>query len=167
MLQKMINVTERVVTPLNFVSGKFASLLLFGMMILTFSDVAGRFLVRPIQGTHELTYLGLAVMVFLSLGYTQQKKGHISVGVIIDNLPARGQAIINVLSYLLMLIILTLMLWQTYEYAIRGMNTVTGDLELPVYIFVLICVVGILIFLLTVLLDLLKSLQKVVKQDES
>lgn len=167
MLKKVINVTEKIVFPLNFVTGKIASLLLFAMMMLTFSDVAGRFLVRPIHGTHELTYLGLAVMVFISLGFTQQAKGHISVGVLVDRLPARGQSVIDAISYIAMLIILSLMAWQTYEFALRKMNSVTGDLKLPVSVFMFISVVGIIIFSLTVLLDLLKSLEKVVEKDES
>jgi len=167
MLKKIINVMDKVVSPLNFITGKFASLILFAMMMLTFSDVAGRFLLRPIHGTHELTYLGLAVMIFLSLGFTQQAKGHISVGVLIDKLPVKGQAIVDAVSYVFMLVILTLMAWQTYEFAIRKMNSVTGDLNLPVSTFMFISVVGISIFVLTVLLDLLKSVQKVVEKDES
>lgn len=167
MLKKIINAMDKIVSPLNFITGKFASLILFAMMMLTFSDVAGRFLWRPIHGTHELTYLGLAVMIFISLGFTQQAKGHISVGVLIDKLPRRGQAIVDAVSYVFMLIILTLMAWQTYEFAIRKLNSVTGDLNLPVSTFMFISVVGIAIFALTVLLDLLKSVQKVVEKDES
>lgn len=167
MLKKVISVTDKIVTPLNFISGKIASLILFAMMMLTFSDVTGRFLVRPIHGTHELTYLGLAVMVFISLGFTQQAKGHISVGVLIDRLSSRGQALVDAISYFFTLIILSLMAWQTYEFAIRKLHSVTGDLQLPVSIFMLISVVGIAIFTLTILLDLLKSVQKVVEKNES
>lgn len=167
MLKKIINAMDKIVSPLNFISGKFASLILFAMMMLTFSDVAGRFFARPIHGTHELTYLGLAIMIFISLGFTQEAKGHISVGVLIEKLPVRGQAIVDAISYVFMLIILTLMAWQTYEFAIRKLDSVTGDLNLPVSTFMFISVVGISIFALTVLLDLLKSVQKVVEKDES
>src|SRR5699024_3996100 len=125
MLKKVINIIEKIVSPLNFISGKFAALILFAMMMLTFSDVAGRFLVRPIHGTHELTYLGLAVMIFISLGFTQQAKGHISVGVLIDNLPVKVQAIVDAISYVFMMVIISLMGWQTYEFALRKMNSVT------------------------------------------
>lgn len=167
MLRKVIDISEKIVLPLNFVSGKLASIILFFMMILTAGDVLGRFLVRPITGTHELTYLSLAIMVFISLGFTQQAKGHISVGVLVDKFPPRIQSIVDIVSYTFMVIILVLMGLETYKFGLRKMNNVTGDLELPISIFIFISVLGIIIFTLTVLLDLLKSIQKVVSNDES
>ncbi|MEC2073299.1 TRAP transporter small permease subunit [Alkalihalophilus marmarensis] len=166
-MTKLIHSFEMVVSFLNNISAKISAALLFLMMILTFSDVTGRFLWRPVTGTYELTYLWLALIVFLSLGYTQQKKGHISVGVLIDKLPVRGQAVVDIITYLIMLSILGLMSRQTFLYAQQISNNVTGDLRLPVYMFVIACAVGILLYALTVILDLLKALRKVVNPNES
>ncbi|MFC0560520.1 TRAP transporter small permease subunit [Halalkalibacter alkalisediminis] len=167
MLMKFLTNFEKFVGFLNAISSKIAAFLLFMMMIVTFSDVTGRFLWRPVTGTYELTYLWLALIVFLSLGYTQQKKGHISVGVFIDKLSIRAQAIVDVITYTIMLILLALMSWQTYSYANQMSNSVTGDLKLPVNVFVLVCAVGILLFALTVILDFFKAIRKVVHPNES
>ncbi|WP_273848356.1 TRAP transporter small permease subunit [Halalkalibacter alkalisediminis] len=164
---KFLTNFEKFVGFLNAISSKIAAFLLFMMMIVTFSDVTGRFLWRPVTGTYELTYLWLALIVFLSLGYTQQKKGHISVGVFIDKLSIRAQAIVDVITYTIMLILLALMSWQTYSYANQMSNSVTGDLKLPVNVFVLVCAVGILLFALTVILDFFKAIRKVVHPNES
>lgn len=167
MLMKFIHYFEKFIGFLNSISSKLAATLLFLMMMLTFADVTGRFLWRPVLGTYELTYLGLALIVFLSLGYTQQKQGHISVGVLIDKLPPRGQAIVDVVTYLVMLWILGLMSRQTFTYAKQISNNVTGDLGLPVYVFVIVCAIGILLYALTVILDLMKAIRKVVHPHES
>ncbi|MDV2883707.1 TRAP transporter small permease [Alkalihalophilus pseudofirmus] len=166
-MTKLIHSFEMVVSFLNNISAKISAALLFLMMILTFSDVTGRFLWRPVTGTYELTYLWLALIVFLSLGYTQQKKGHISVGVLIDKLSVRGQAVVDIITYLIMLSILGLMSRQTFLYAQQISNNVTGDLRLPVYMFVIACAIGILLYALTVILDILKALRKVVNPNES
>ena len=48
--------------------GIAASALLFGMMVLTFFDVVGRYLLnRPIRGAFEITELGLLVLIFAGL----------------------------------------------------------------------------------------------------
>ncbi|MGJ9385029.1 TRAP transporter small permease subunit [Salipaludibacillus sp. CF4.18] len=158
---------EKLVGILNSISSKVSATLLFLMMILTFSDVTGRFLWRPVTGTYELTYLWLALIVFLSLGYTQQKKGHISVGVFIDKLSVRAQAVVDGITYIIILVLLVLMTWQTYSYANQVSSSVTGDLKLPVSIFVLVSAVGILFYALTVIVDFLKAIQKVVHPNES
>ncbi|WP_052144679.1 TRAP transporter small permease subunit [Halalkalibacter okhensis] len=167
MFMRFITNFEKFVGFLNNISSKVSALLLFLMMVLTFSDVAGRFLWRPVTGTYELTYLWLALIVFLSLGYTQQKKGHISVGVFIDKLSVRAQAVFDVITYLIMMVLLGLMARQTVSYANQVSNSVTGDLKLPVSAFVLVCAVGILFFTLTVLVDFLKAIRKVVHPNES
>jgi TRAP-type C4-dicarboxylate transport system permease small subunit len=158
---------EKFVGFLNNISAKVSAILLFLMMVLTFSDVTGRFIWRPVTGTYELTYLWLALIVFLSLGYTQQKKGHIAVGVLIDKLSVRVQAVFDVITYLIMMILLGLMARQTVLYANQVSNNVTGDLNLPVSMFVLVCAIGILFYTLTVLVDFFKAIRKVVHPNES
>lgn len=165
MLSKIIDKVDKFVTPFNFVTRKLSIFLLFCMMMLTFSDVMARIFIHPIQGTHELTYLGLALIVFLSLGYTQQVKGHISVGVLIDLLPKRFQAIIDIVIYIFSIIIIGLLSWQIFAFGVRRINVITGDLGIPLYLFIFISGVGVAIYALTLTVDLLKSIQKVVQSN--
>lgn len=164
---KLIHRLEKFVYFINSIAAKIAAILVFAMMMLTFLDVSGRFIWRPITGTHELTYLGLALIIFLTLGFTQQKKGHISVGFLIDKLNEKAQAIVDFITYIIMLIILSLMSWRMFVYAEQMSTGVTGDLNLPIGIFVIICAIGSLLFALTVIIDLLKAIQKVVSKNES
>lgn len=161
-LTNLITYLEKVIVPINKLGYYIASFLVCCLMILTFADVTGRYLIRPVTGTYELTGIFLSLIVFLSLGYTQIQKGHISIGVLVEKFPPRVQAIVDVVTYLVILITLILMTQQTWIYAERSSNNVTGELGIPVYLFIFIGGIGILLFALAILLDLLKAIQKAV-----
>lgn len=131
-------------------------------MVLTFLDVTGRYFIRPVTGTFELSELALAMIVFLSLGYTQINKGHISVSFLVEKLPERGQLLVNMIGYLLCLAIIIITGWQMWENAVMSSSRVTGQLNLPISVFMFVAAIGLLLFALSFLLDFLKSFQKAV-----
>lgn len=161
-LEKMTNITNRA-------SRVLAIVMLLSMMVLTFGDVIGRnIFASPIYGTYELTGIALALLVFFTLGYVQHRKEHISVGVLVDKWSVKAQAAIDLLVYCLFFIVLWLTTWQLAEHGRRLFKTgnVTSDLQLPLYIFAFLTSIGILLFSLTFLLDIFKSLRKLVSKHE-
>jgi TRAP-type C4-dicarboxylate transport system permease small subunit len=72
------------------VLGIAASALLFGMMVLTFFDVVGRYLLnRPIRGAFEVTELGLLVLIFAGLPLVSHADEHVTMDFIDRILPER------------------------------------------------------------------------------
>ena len=72
------------------VLGIAASILLFGMMVLTFFDVVGRYLLnRPIRGAFEVTELGLLVLIFAGLPLVSHADEHVTMDFIDRILPER------------------------------------------------------------------------------
>jgi TRAP-type C4-dicarboxylate transport system permease small subunit len=70
--------------------GIAASVLLFGMMVLTFFDVVGRYLLnRPIRGAFELTELALLVLIFAGLPLVSHADEHVTMDFIDRILPPR------------------------------------------------------------------------------
>lgn len=60
-----------------------AAVLLFSMMALTVTDVAGRYLFsHPLPGAFELTQLLLAWLIFAGLPIVSARGGHISIGLL-------------------------------------------------------------------------------------
>lgn len=167
MFQSFLVSYERFVHIVNNISVKAAGILLLFMMSLTFFDVLGRELYRPILGAHELTYLALAVFIFFSLGYTEQKKGHISIDFLVEKLPERAQVWLSFVIYLITFMLLTLMTWKTFSFSIQLSTTETGELGMPVSMFVMLCGIGLILYVLTVLLGLLKTIKEVVGTHES
>lgn len=167
-MKVFIKALEGLTRRLNQIAVIISAVLLFFMMMLTFADVTGRYFIRPVLGTLEMTNLALAVLVCLGFGSVQLGKDHIAIGIFVDRLPPRAQAVFDAVTYLVMVIILALMTWQTIVFANRTQTSVTGELGLPIYIFVYICAIGIALYALTTLLDLFRSLVKVVNPaDES
>jgi len=72
------------------VLGIAASVLLFGMMVLTFFDVVGRYLLnKPIRGAFEITELALLVLIFAGLPLVSHADEHVTMDFIDRLLPAR------------------------------------------------------------------------------
>jgi len=157
---------DRLIYKLNNILHSISSILLFFLMILTTVDVIGRyFFNKPITGTYEITGLSLAIIIFFSLGMTQLKKEHIEIDFLTNKMPATLQHVLYAISSLILFILIALTTWQLFQYGNRILlgNETSGDLGLPLYIFVFTTAIGSFCFMLTFLLDLLKSLIKVVK----
>ncbi len=165
MIDRTIKKLEKVIYPLNVIAQHVAMVVLFILMILTVLDVTGRIFIKPLLGAFELTGFALAITIFFSLGYTQIQKGHIQVTFLVDRFGKRVQAIVDIVTYLIFLILTILITWQVADYALRLYigHDKTNDLGIPVFIIGIISSIGILIFAFAMLLDLLKAIQRAVK----
>ena len=168
MLDKAAKWVERVTSPLIGIVRRGGLAILLLMMFLTVGNVVGRrFFKTPIPGTIELTELMLALVVFFAIAYTQVRKGHISIDVVVSRFSPRAQAIIDSITYFFSLGLFSLVTWQSAVHANRlfeGHN-VSGVLSLPIFPFVIAVAVGSLLFCLVLLVDFLRSLAKAVKHE--
>lgn len=162
-LARAVRCLTRYVFPIVEVLHKVGLAILLLMMFLTVGDVVGRYFFRmPIPGTFEVTNFMLALIVFLTLGYTLSHKGHISIDFIICRFSARTQGIIDSITNLASLILFCLVTWQAVLYARRlylGHN-VSGILSWPIYPFVIVAAIGSLAFCLVLLINFLSSIVK-------
>lgn len=169
-LGKIVAGLEKFSAMVNGATHQISKVILFLLMILTTVDVIGRnFFNSPITGTYELTGLGVALMVFFSLGITQMTGEHITIDFLTAKFPVKLRAVINGISFLIIIVLLALTSWQSVEYMKRIMagNQTTADLSIPLYYFVLIATIGMILFAIAILVDFFKSLQKVVEKNES
>jgi TRAP-type C4-dicarboxylate transport system permease small subunit len=78
---------DRIVEPL---LGAVAASILFCMMLLTCSDVFGRyFLNKPVFGAFELTEIGLACLIFAGLPLVTLRQEHVTVDLLDAVTPER------------------------------------------------------------------------------
>lgn len=169
-LVKVTNGLDKINLVFNNVTHRISQLLLFLLMFLTTGDVVGRyFFNKPITGTYEVTGLGLAVIIFFSLGMAQIKKDHIVIDFLTNQFPLKIREGLRVISSFVLFILLVLTTWQmmTYTERLWKGNDLSGDLGLPMYIFTILSSIGLLSFTLAVFLDIFKSLLKVVQKNES
>ena len=146
-----------------------AEVALCAIVLLTVADVIGRyFFNNPITGTYELVGLLLVCAGTWGWGYCQLKKKHISVSIITDHLHSGAKAILLIFGYFIGLVGFSLLCWQLfllawrYVFMARGGLTLTLGIPFCPFMFMLTIAAGLIA--LTLLIDLVKSVAKVVQK---
>ncbi len=109
-------------------------LAIVGCMALVVTDVISYTIThKPIPGTHELVELIASVILSTSIASVTFVKGHVSVGILVDGLKARTQALFELVNSI---IALAFMLWLTQGVFLMAMRNlrygwVTGVLQIP------------------------------------
>jgi len=113
---------------------------LAAMMFLTLFDVIGRAFDHPIAVSVEVTEIIMGVMVYLGIGYTTFLRGHIRVDILITNMSARTQSILDFITGCIGLFIAVLMCWRLWLQSISryGNNDLTQIAEIPLWPYAII-----------------------------
>lgn len=146
---KIVSTLERVVYATAAAVHKIGLGVLFLMMLLTVIDVVGLYFFNfPVPGAFEVTKFMLAILIFLSLGYTQIKREHISIDVVMTRCSKHTQNIVQCFNYLVCIILFAIIIWQTIGYAMRlsSSNTTSGVLAWPVYLLYFLRLLDVLSF---------------------
>ena len=112
------------------------ALVLAVMMLMTFFDVIGRyFLNQPIVGTVDMTELYMGLIVFLGIGATTLKRGHISVDIVVSRLRPRARLLSDLFAQAVCAVLAVLICWQLWVVAqdTFANHIVTRVWETPVY----------------------------------
>ena len=121
------------------VLGIAASALLFSMMVLTFFDVVGRYLLnKPIRGAFEITELGLLVLIFAGLPLVSHADEHVTMDFIDRILPDWLAALWVRAMHAICVAIMAFLTWQVWLKAgkIAAYGDTTDVLRIPVTPFV-------------------------------
>lgn len=157
------------ISSINKYTEKIAVVILFFLMMLTTIDVIVRFFYKPIPGVYEIVQLGLAVIVFAAIGNSQVTKEHIRIDFFMNFLPIRLQRFNDVIIYTLVLALIGVMFWQLLIYASRmqTLNQITPVLQISIYPAIYIAAIGTLLYMLALFVDLVESIIKVVKGEDT
>jgi TRAP-type C4-dicarboxylate transport system permease small subunit len=137
-----------------------AGLFLLAMITITGANIVIRLFWTPIRGTFELMgYFG-AIVTALALGYTQIKRGHIAVDIVVLRFSEKTQRILHAVNHLVCMAFFSIVTWQVFKYAstLRETGEVTETLQIIYYPFTYAVALGCLILAFTFLVDFLKSI---------
>ena len=149
---------------INFYLCLVGMFLLIPMMLLTAADVIGRAVwARPIPGAVEICSYMLAIFILLGVAYTHQVKGHVRVSMLVSRLPERAGLILDSMTTLLSLFILSILAWQGWVVGIEE-RTVSDMLRIPQLPFRLLVSVAGVFLCLELLIDLSTSVGKLVRR---
>lgn len=145
----------------------FGMAFLIAMATITVVHSVGRYVFdKPIAGLVEMSDFMLVIVISLAGAYTMVMKGHISVGLVVDKLPERIQAVIGTVTYLLSLMFTGIAAWQAF---VRGTYLLQEEqtseiLRIPHYPFLYLVGIGWTLFSLVILLQLINYIIKMVKK---
>jgi TRAP-type C4-dicarboxylate transport system permease small subunit len=149
-LQKISRVLNRMFM---WVAGAF----MVAMILITCANIFLRVVWVPIKGTFELMGLFGAVATAFVLGYTQIKKSHISVDILVSGFPQRIQKILNGINYFVCMVFFAVVGWQISRLATNLWKTgeVTETLRIIYYPFTYAVAFGCFLLALALLVDFL------------
>ena len=153
-------VLEKISIVLNQVLLWIAGLFLVAMIAITGANIVLRQFGLPIRGTFELMgYFG-AVVTALALGYTQVKRGHIAVDIVVLRFSKKVQTVLHGVNHLICAAFFVIVTWQVFKYAttLRETGEVTETLQIIYYPFTYAVALGCLILAFTFMVEFLKIL---------
>jgi len=137
-----------------------AGIFLLGMIALTCANILLRFFWFPVRGTFELMGFCGAVAAAFALGYTQVRRGHIAVDVLISTFSEKTRRSLGIINATVGVIFFALVAWQMAVKAGTLWTTgeVTETLRIIYYPFTYAVAVGFGVLSLAFLIELLKTL---------
>ena len=155
-------ILDRISHYLNQILIYIAGLFLIAMIFLTCANVFLRLVWIPVRGTFELMgYFGAVLTAFV-LGYTQIRRGHIAVDIVVLRFSKRAQGILKAINNVICMVFFALAAWQISRYATNLWETgeVTETLQIIYYPFAYGVALGCAVLSLVFLTDFLKLLMK-------
>ena len=151
---------EKLIRGLNRLLVLIGGVFLVGMIVLTCSNIVLRAVWVPVRGTFELMgYFG-AVTTAFALGYTQLRRGHIAVDVLISTFSRGLRQVVEVINHLAGGLFFVVAAWQVGRKAQTLYTTgeVTETLRIVYYPFTFAVALGCLVLALVMLAELLRLL---------
>jgi len=154
---------------LRFVTEKMAwvsMLAILACVALVMTDVVRYGLVgEPIPGAHEMVELIAAVILSMGIGYLTFVRGHVAVGILVDNFRPRTQAVYDLVGGV---VSLGFTIWLTvgvYEMAMRNFRYgwVTGVLEIPRSPFMFLIALSLALTCVVLFRDLIQAVMVIRK----
>lgn len=158
---------NRVVSPVSKVTHRIGVGVLAVMMFLTAGDVTLRYVFnKPIPGSFDLTEYMMAIVVAFSLAYCAVMKGHVRVDIVVARFPQRAQAIIDIITGLISIGILSLITWQCFVHmkALSASKVTSSVLYIPSFPFAGLVGFGSALFTLVLLTNLIDYLYQAVRR---
>jgi len=145
---------------LNKILVLIAGLFLVGMILLTCSNILLRIVWVPVKGTFELMGFFCAIVTAFALVYTQIKRGHVGIDLVVNKFSTKAQRILSSINHLICMIFFAIAGWQIARWATTLWKTgeVTETLRIIFYPFTYAVALGCLVLALVLLVELVKVL---------
>jgi len=151
---------DRVTRGVNRVLLAIGGIFLVGMCALTCANIFCRIVWVPIPGTYELMGYSGAVVAAFALGYTQLKRGHVAVDILVNSFAQTVRTRLTLLNCAVCAAFFILAAWQLVKKALTLLATgeLTETLRIVYYPFTLAVAVGLAALVLALANRLLQTI---------
>lgn len=155
-MRTLAKICETLDAILRWLAGFF----LAAMVVLTTSDIVLRWFGCPINGSVELMGFMGAMAASLALGYTQKKRMHIAVTIVVDSYTKPVRKVIKIINNTISIVFFVLASWQLLEWAetLRSTGELTETLRMIYYPFAYGVALGCLFLSFVYLMEILNEL---------
>jgi TRAP-type C4-dicarboxylate transport system permease small subunit len=154
---------DTVITAITRTLNIIGMVVLTAMMVLTVSDVILRtFFRHPILGGTEITEFMMIALSF-GMGWCLLKEKVIRMGLLVDRLSIKKQALIMSITYTLGAVVLVMITGRTFQEAfiIHDSHAVSGILRIPTYPFYALLAFSLGILTVAAITLVIKNITKV------
>lgn len=117
------SVFRRIVDRVTTVLALLAVTCIVFVVLAVIADVSRRtFFGESIGGVVEIAEVMMVIIVFLGLGYTERRGGHVSMTLLIRKLSSRPAAIVNAVAFMVVVVVVGWMMWVTGERALVSLE---------------------------------------------
>lgn len=163
-----MEVLDRITQVLNRVLLFIAGVFLVGMVGLTCADIICRRVWKPILGSVELVAFFGSIVCAFALGYTQSRRGHIWVDVLINLFPPGVKRVMAIINSLICTGFFAVVAWRITIWSTTLVTTgeLTETLKIIYYPFPYAVAFGCAVLSLVFLNELVKALMPAKKGGE-
>lgn len=136
------------------------------MMFLTVVDVALRYAFnRPLAGAFELVGYMMAILVPFSIAYCAQRKGHISVDLVMSRFPKKVGTVADIITTFISLVFAVVIAWQNvlYFFEVKASGLTSSVLHIPEFPFIAPTAIAFAVFALILVVHLIEFFSGVKK----
>ncbi len=150
---------EKLVRKLTWRTSQLGQVALAGATFVIVANIIMREVWKPLPGTVEVAEILGAILLSLGVAYCAFMKGHIAVGVLVDKLSRRKEAVVEFIVNLISLLFTSLLAGETFVYATRmmGRGYTTAHLRLPLHPVIYLVGFGFVMLALVLLKDVINS----------
>lgn len=149
LLEKLSKLFDTVLTVFSYI-GIF--LILGAFLIVSIDVIVRHFFNKSIYWVFEFTEYIMAVFAFLSAAWVLKKDGHVCLDFVLNMLPPRIQAIINIITSIFGFVISTLIAWfgaiNVNFHFVKGTVTMDKAVIMPYWILMIFVPLGFFLLMI-------------------
>lgn len=144
-------------------------LLLLVMSLITI-DLVSRAMGTPIYGVSESAMFVMIAIVYMGLPYTEKVQAHVRVELVVDNLPPRIAAAVDLVMYVLVAGTMLVVLYAVALNAMisfEGRQAIAGPTPLLVWPVKFVMVVALVLYVHRIVVNLILILRQLISPETS